>query len=112
MYAGAASVGRMNKYHARKTVLDNVTFDSAREARRYQELCLLERAGAIHNLELQPRFDLVVNGKKCGFYRADFRYVGANGLVHIEDAKGVRTAVYRLKKRIVEALHGITIEEV
>lgn len=102
----------MNKYHNRKTILDNVRFDSAREARRYQELCLLERAGAISNLELQPRFDLIVSGKKIGFYKADFRYTSADGLQHVEDAKGVRTAVYRLKKRIVEALYHIIIEEV
>lgn len=102
----------MNKYHAQPTTIDNVRFASAREARRYEELRLLERAGAIYSLELQPRYDLVVNGAKIGFYKADFRYIDADGLQHVEDAKGMRTAVYALKKRIVEALYHFTIEEV
>lgn len=102
----------LNKYHARKITLDNVTFDSKREAARYRELCLLERAGAIRELELQPRFDLIINGKKIGFYKADFKYVDADGCQHIEDAKGYANALYRLKKKLVQACHNITIEEV
>jgi Protein of unknown function (DUF1064) len=102
----------MNKYHAKPTIVDNVRFASAREASRYKELCLLRASGAISHLELQPRYDLIVNGRKIGFYKADFRYISSDGQSHIEDAKGVRTAVYALKKRIVEALYGITIEEV
>jgi hypothetical protein len=102
----------MNKYHAKPTIVDNVRFASAREASRYRELCLLLASGAISHLELQPRFDIIVNHKKIGFYKADFRYVDEDGLSHIEDAKGVSTPVYRLKKRLVEAMYSIVIEEV
>ncbi len=102
----------MNKYHARPTIVDNVRFASKKEARRYSELLLLLAAGEISNLEMQPRYDIIVNGCKIGFYKADFRYISPDGQSHVEDAKGVSTAVYRLKKRIVEAMYHITIEEV
>jgi hypothetical protein len=51
----------MNKYHARKTELDGYIFDSKAEARRYSELKLLEVAGKISNLQLQPKYPIVVN---------------------------------------------------
>ncbi len=102
----------MSKYRNRITYRDNIRFASKREAARYQELLLLQRAEAISHLELHPKYDLVVNGKKIGFYKADFRYISQDGQTHVEDAKGVRTAVYALKKRMVEAIYSITIEEV
>jgi len=102
----------MNKYHNRKTIIDGITFDSKKEADRYQYLKLLELAGEIHGLTLQPSYDLIAQGgRKVGKYRADFKY-NQNGRLVVEDVKGVRTAVYRLKKRIVEAVHGIQIMEV
>jgi hypothetical protein len=105
----------MSKYHNCKTVYNGICFDSRKEASRYQELLLLRRAGEIHHLELQPRYDLVVNGHKLGFYRADFRYEEvASGKVITEDVKSpaTRTAVYKLKKKLVKALHGVEITEV
>jgi hypothetical protein len=101
-----------NKYRAVKTEVDGIMFDSKREAARYMELVLLERAGEISRLELQPKYDCVVNGKKICTYKADFRYFNANGSV-VEDVKGMKTPVYRLKKKLVEALYpGVTIQEV
>ena len=101
-----------NKYRAVKTEVDGITFDSRREATRYMELILMERMREISNLELQPKFECVVNGHKICSYRADFRYFTANGCV-VEDVKGVKTAVYRLKKKLVEATHpGVKIQEV
>jgi hypothetical protein len=108
---GPAAAPRRHKYGARRTVVDGVTFPSRREARRYGELKVLERAGRITGLELQPRFRLVVNGRHVGDYLADFRYVEGGRSV-VEDAKGVRTPVYRLKKKLVLALYGIQIREV
>jgi len=105
---------KRNKYNARKTVVDGVTFDSAKESRRYSELKLLEKAGVIHSLTLQPRFDLIVNGTKCGFYKADFKYV-ENSREVVEDVKSPMTAklpVYRLKKKLVKAIYGIDIVEI
>jgi hypothetical protein len=101
------------KYHNQKTVHNGIQFDSRKEAARYQELTLLERAKVIRHLELQPRYNLIVNGHKLGFYKADFRYeMSATGEVVVEDVKGVRTAVYILKKKLVEALYGVEIIEV
>lgn len=129
---------RRSKYAAVRTTIDNITFASKREAHRYQELKLLEKAGWIRNLRLQPRYllcALVINGadirdvnvgeiakRRCpiGNYVADFEYEqsevhgkrGAVWVLKVEDAKGVKTPVYKLKKRIFEAQYGISITEV
>ena len=105
--------GNMSKYGAVPTMLDGVRFDSKAEARRYQELKLMEAAGEIKHLECHPRYPLVVNGVKVGEYRGDFRYtVTATDRIVTEDVKGCRTQVYALKKRLVEALYGIEVVEV
>ena len=104
---------KASKYHNQKTEHNGIGFDSRKEATRYQELCLRERAGEIRNLELQPRYNLIVNGCKLGFYKADFRYEDtATGDVVVEDVKGVRTAVYQLKRKLVRALYDIEVIEV
>ena len=101
-----------SKYKAVKTEVDGITFDSKREAARYMELVLLERAGEISRLELQPSFECIIDGKKICTYKADFRYFTAKECV-VEDVKGVKTPVYRLKKKLVEALYpGVKIKEV
>ena len=93
----------MNKYRNKKTVVDGITFDSKREANRYCELILLEKAGKIYNLRCQPRIPLMVNGKKIGHYIGDFEYY-VNGETIIEDVKSLvtKTAVYKIKKKILE----------
>lgn len=103
-----------NKYRNVKTVVDGITFDSKKEAARYQELKLMERAKEIYNLELQPKFPICIEGKKVFEYRADFRYWvdGVGGRYIVEDVKGVKTDVYKLKKKCVEAAYGIEITEV
>jgi hypothetical protein len=117
----------VSKYGAVAITVDGIRFDSKREARRYRELLLLALSGEIQALELQPRFPLnVVELFKvagsdpipivtCGHYTADFRYVVAgSGEVVIEDVKApaTRTTAYKLRKRIVEAVHGVSICEV
>ena len=83
---------------------------SEAEARRYQELRLLERAGKISRLELQPRFAIVGPiPRKVASYFADFSYFEGNRRV-IEDFKGYDTPLSRLKRKLVEAIYGITIE--
>ncbi len=103
------------KYRNIKTVVDGITFDSAKEARRYGELKLLEKSGRISGLEIQPAFRIVVNDCLICTYKADFRYVTdtphASGLVVIEDCKGFLTPVYRLKKKLMLAVHGISVVE-
>ena len=101
-----------SKYNAIKTVVDGIKFDSKAEARRYGELKMLEKVGAISKLELQPRYDIDVNGMRICFYKADFRYTNHDDSVTIEDVKGVRTPIYNLKKKLVKACHGVEITEV
>ena len=104
---------RKHKYRAIRTKVDGIVFASKAEARRYTELKALEKSGVIEKLEIQPRFKLVVNGIKIATYIADYRYrVVKTGAVVIEDVKGVRTAVYRIKKKLVELLYGIEVIEV
>lgn len=102
-----------SKYHARPTVTNGIRFASGAEANRYRGLWLLQREGKIADLELQPRYDLILEGVNVGFYKADFRYrVVATGEIVVEDVKGMATPLYRLKKKIVEALYGIEIREI
>lgn len=100
----------MSKYHNRRTLLDGHLFDSAKEARRYQELKLNEQAGQISNLRLQVSYPLDVNRVRICQYRADFVYL-ENGKEVVEDAKGMKTQVYVMKRKLMKALYGITILE-
>ncbi|MDD5059439.1 MAG: DUF1064 domain-containing protein [Sideroxydans sp.] len=103
----------MSKYGSRRTVVDGIRFDSQAEARRYGELRLLEAAGSIFDLKLQVEYQVHIKGQHICSYLADFVYFDREkGEWVIEDVKGVRTQVYRLKKRLVEAIYGITITEV
>ena len=108
----------VSKYRAKPTVLHGVRFASQAEARRYAELLHLGAAGEIRNLELQPRFPLTVDGVKVATYVADFAYderIGAGpaiGWRHVvEDVKGMKTPMYRLKKKFAETQHSIQIRE-
>ena len=88
-------------------------FDSKHEAKRYQELRLLEQAGEITNLRLQVPFELIPKSKH-GMpirYIADFTYNDQSGQLIVEDAKGVKTPVYRLKRRIMAEIYNIEIKE-
>lgn len=98
-----------NKYGNKKTVIDGITFDSAKEARRYSELKLMQRAGAISDLKIQPRFELIPSFKKNGKafrkteYVADFSYM-ENGIEIVEDVKSEITRkdpTYRLKRKLL-----------
>lgn len=101
---------KRSKFGAVKTVVDGITFSSKAEASRYQNLKIQERLGAISLLTLQPSFELIVNGYKICSYVADFRYRKAGQSV-IEDCKGFKTPVYRLKKKLMKAIYGIEIYE-
>lgn len=108
-----------NKYGAKKVRLDGYVFDSKLEASRYAVLLRRLRAGEIRTLEVHPKFPIHIRGIlssdyiAVGEYIADFSYrdMAAEKMV-IEDAKGVRTALYQFKKRCVEAQYGIKIVEI
>lgn len=119
----------MTKYHSRKVVRDGMAFDSVKEYRRFCELSLLVKAGAITELKRQVEFVLipaqrepdtigkrggVIKGKtieqKC-CYVADFVY-NENGKQVVEDTKGFRTKDYIIKRKLMLWVHGIKIKEV
>jgi hypothetical protein len=101
---------RKNKYRAVKTKVGDIEFHSKREAARYVVLLDRLKRGEIRNLELQVPIPVKLNGKKVFTYIADFIYFeGPNRI--IDDSKGFKTPVYRLKKRILEAHLGVKIRE-
>lgn len=97
-----------SKYGNRKTVVDGITFSSAREAQKYQEYRLLQRGGTITHLVLQPRFELLPTFKKNGVthrsivYVADFDITWKCGKREIVDVKGMKTEVFRIKQKLFE----------
>lgn len=97
----------MNKYRNKKVQVDMYVFDSIAESKRYKELKLLERAGEIKDLELQPKFLLQESFKKNGKtyrkieYVADFKYI-ENGKTIVEDVKGMQTDVFKIKHKLFE----------
>ena len=97
----------MSKYRNKKTQIGMYVFDSIAESKRYKELALLEKAGQIKGLKLQPKFLLQEGFKKNGKtyrkieYIADFMYI-ENGKVIIEDVKGIETDVFKLKRKMFE----------
>lgn len=101
-----------NKYSNKKVILDNIKFDSKAERNRYMELKILEEAGLIKELELQKEFELQPRFKKNGktyrkiTYKADFYYFDnhLNRYV-VEDVKGFKTEVYKLKKKLFEYVY-------
>jgi len=105
--------GKQKKYRSKRVSYMGQEFDSKKEARRFAWLEQEERLGNIQKLEVQPRFDIIMNGIKVAFYKADFSYI-RDGKEIIEDVKSEITAknpTYRLKKKLVEAQYGITISE-
>lgn len=105
-----------SKYHARKTCVDGIAFDSKREADRYLVLKSMEEDGAIENLRRQVRYELVpafdVDGRhyRPVYYVADFVYV-EDGKEVVEDVKGMRTDVYKLKSKLFARRYGKVIKE-
>ena len=125
---------KTNKYNAKKVSIDGIEFDSKKEAKRYQELLLLQKAGEIYMLERQKVYELLpaqrepdTVGKRGGVikgkllersveYVADFVYTDKNGKTVVEDVKGFREggayAVFVLKRKLMLYRYGIKIIEV
>ncbi len=109
----ALGIKRTPKYRAKPTTLDGLKFASKREANRYAELRLLERAGKIVALGCQPRYALVVDGVLIADYIADFSYCEDDNFV-VEDVKSkpTRTRAYIIKRKLLKALYGIDVKEI
>jgi hypothetical protein len=86
-------------------------FDSKKELARWQVLKLLLAAGDIHDLERQIPYRIVINDYHVCDYIADFVYADRKNRRIVEDVKGIRTQVYRLKKKLLWAVHGIAVKE-
>lgn len=102
-----------SKYRNKKTLYNGEMYDSIKEARYAQDLDLLLKATKSPKLlswERQPPFPCIVSGKKICVYRADFKAIYEDR-VEIIDVKGFKTSIYKLKKKLVEALYGIEIIE-
>jgi hypothetical protein len=111
-----------SKFKNKKVKLDGYTFDSLAEAKHYQHSLLPRfKSGEITHLEVHPRFKCMINGVKICDYIADFSYInvkeiglqGQIGCQVVEDVKGFKTDVYKLKKKLVEAIYrGTKIIEI
>ena len=109
----------MSKYHAKKTLVDGIVFDSQKEARRYEALKMMEKSGLITDLKRQVKFVLIPTQREYGkvverecAYIADFTYKDSLGNEVIEDVKGIRTDAYKIKRKLMLHLFGIRIKEV
>lgn len=124
----------MSKYYSVKTIVNGIVFDSKKEAKRYRELLIMEKAGLISDLELQKKYVLIptqreqcnevyskgsqkgekklgrVLEKECSYF-ADFVYKDENGNMIVEDCKGIRTEAYKIKKKLMLYIHGIRLKE-
>ena len=104
------------KYHSKKIYIGNLKFDSKKEANRYLELKSMLDKGEISELELQVPFILIepftLNKKKYRKmeYIADFVYI-QDGKRIVEDTKGYKTDVYKIKKKLMAYLYQIEIKE-
>lgn len=109
----------MNKFNAKKIVIDGITFDSKREAKHYGFLKLQKKAinpkDRVSEIKRQVRFNIVINGKHICYYKLDFMVIYADGHIEYHDPKnphrkGAAYSYFNLKKKLVEAQHGITIK--
>lgn len=123
MRSSRRNTRKTNKYRNVPTVVDGITFASKREAARYVDLKLLQRAGEIRDLELQPVFPLTINGIDVKIrsdkrpngtrtrYTADFRYIDTRtDRTIVEDVKGIDTQASRLRRAVVECIYTIRID--
>ena len=107
----------MSKYHAIRTEVDGIVFDSKKEATRWSELTLLQKHGEIRNLERQVKYTITINNVLICRYYADFRYEDCKlgNEVVVEDVKGIKNgsaySMFRIKKKLMRAVYGIEILE-
>jgi hypothetical protein len=104
-------IKKRSKYGNKKTTVGGKTFDSQKEALRYVQLKEMENRGEIKDLQLQIKFPIHYSGVKICSYIADFTYLNSKGVFCCEDVKGFKTAIYKLKKKMMAAFYRIEITE-
>lgn len=98
-----------HKFKAKAVFVNEIRFPSFKEATRYSKLSFLEKENIISDLELQPVYPIIINEIKIGKWIGDFKFT-YNGTKIVEDVKGKETDVFKLKKKIIEALYpGVII---
>lgn len=98
-----------HKYKAVPIKIDGIHFPSTVEAQHYAELKILERAGEITDLKVHPRYPITINKQLICIVELDFSYRDKQKLPHVDDVKGMDTAVSRLKRKMVEAAYGLKV---
>lgn len=105
-------IKRKSKYGNKRTIIKGIEFHSKKEGFRYLELCSLVKSGNIKDLRLQVKYEFEKNGRVFSSYKADFVYFDIKkGVYIVEDVKGYRTDMYRLKKNMMKVFHDIDILE-
>lgn len=102
-----------NKYRAKASIEDGHRFLSQLELRRYKDLKLLTKAKGhdrIYDLQIHPQYPIFLNSRHICMVELDFQYRDTRGTLHVEDTKGVDTSLSKLKRKLVEAVHSITVE--
>ena len=103
---------KRNKYHAVRTMNQDGTWsDSKKEARIDGKMMLLKHDPTVAAIERKNKYPLVVNGEHCGNYICDWTVYRKDGSREVYDAKGVKTPVYNLKKKLMRAIHKIEVIE-
>ena len=107
---------KVNKYGNKRKTVDGIDFQSGKEAKRWQELRLLESTGRITQIERQVRYELKVKGVHVADYVADFVVVHDGGTIEVMDVKGYRKgaayAMFRLKAKLMLACYGVEVKEI
>jgi hypothetical protein len=113
---GKETPRKPSKYHNKRTeAASGGTFASMREAAKADQLRMWEKIGAISDLEFQVKYELIPKqkGESALSYVCDFKYRDTkDGRIHVLDSKGMRTDVYKIKKKLMQFIHHIVIEEV
>lgn len=111
-YQAQSSKPKRNKYGAKRTVVDGILFDSKAEASYYSMLKMREKAGDVSAVELQRPFSLIgPKGELICTYKADFCFWDHKAdKFRVVDVKGVETAIFKLKRKMMKVLLGIEVE--
>lgn len=105
-------MAKQRKYKNIKIERNGIKYDSLKEYRYHLYLLSEQLKGDICRIELQPRYDLIINGVNCGFYKGDFLVIYKSKPRELIDVKGIKLPIYNLKKKLVKALYGVDIIEV
>ena len=106
---------KRGKYGNKKTTIDGITFDSKKEAEHYQALKILKKLGEVKSFQMQVKYQLLPafpKVQRAMIYIADFVVFLPDGTIEVQDVKGRKTEVYKIKKKLMYYFHKIKIKEI